>query len=80
MDQTHLPLTFSDGLTYTDKGETSVWVRGGGGGGFRYERHCTVQLTLFADGVPRVKTMLIFKGTVKRITLSERVSQRYRNI
>ena len=30
MDQTPLPFTFSDGPTYVDTGEHSVWVRGGG--------------------------------------------------
>ena len=38
------------------------------------KRQCTVQITLFADGIPRVKPMVIFRGTGKRITLAERVS------
>ena len=28
---------------------------------------CTVQLTIFADGEPRIKPLLIFKGTGQRI-------------
>ena len=37
------------------------------------KRQCTVQITLFADGITRVKPMLIFHGTGKRIKLAERV-------
>ena len=32
IDQTPLPFTFTDGGTYADKGEKSVWVRGGASG------------------------------------------------
>ena len=60
MDQTPLPFTFSDGETYADTGEKSVWVRGGASG--LEKRQCTAQLTTFADGVPRVKPLLIFRG------------------
>ena len=31
------------------------------------KRQCTVQLTIFADGEPRIKPLLIFKGTGQRI-------------
>jgi len=37
------------------------------------KRQCTVQLTLFADGIPRVKPLVIFRGTGKRIALRERL-------
>lgn len=60
MDQTPLPFTFTDGETYANTGERSVWVRGGQSG--LNKRQCTVQLTVFADGEPRVKPLLIFKG------------------
>ena len=60
MDQTPLPFTFADGHTYADKGSKSVWVRGGQSG--LEKRQCTVQLTIFADGEPRIKPFLIFKG------------------
>lgn len=60
MDQTPLPFTFCDGETYADTGEKTVWVQGGQLG---LEKHqCTAQLTIFSDGVPRVKPLLIFKG------------------
>ena len=50
IDQTPLPFTFSDGKTYADKGDHSVWVHGGASG-FE-KRQCTVQLIIFADGEP----------------------------
>ena len=71
MDQTPLPFSFRDGETYTDTGEQSVWVRGGGSG--LDKRHCTVQLTLFADGERRVKPLVIFRGKGKRIPFSEQL-------
>ena len=70
MDQTLLPFTFCSGENYADTGERSVWVRGGASG--LDKRQCTVQLTLFADGEPRVKPLLIFRGK-GRIALSELV-------
>ena len=71
MDQTPLPFTFCDGPTYADTGKRSVWVRGGASG--LEKRQCTAQLTIFADGEPRVKPLLIFRGTSKRIALAEKV-------
>lgn len=67
MDQTPLPFTFSDGPTYADTGECSVWVCGDASGLETYQ--CTAQHTIFADGKPRVKPLLIFQGTGKRIAL-----------
>ena len=58
VDQTPLPFTFTDGATYVDTGEKTVWVRGGSSG--LDKRQCTVQLTLFADGEPRVKPLSYF--------------------
>lgn len=40
------------------------------------KRQCTVQLTIFADGVPRVKPLLIFRGQGKRITLREKYDKK----
>lgn len=71
MDHVPLPFTFSDGPTYADTGERSVWVRGGASG--LEKRQCTAQLTIFADGEPRVKPLLIFRGMGKQITLAEKV-------
>lgn len=71
MDQTPLPFCFTDGETYADTGDKTVWVRGGASG--LDKRQCTAQLTVFADGQPRVKPLLIFRGLGKRISLREKV-------
>ena len=41
--------------------ESLVWTKG------------NVQLTIFADGEPRVKLFFIFRGKGKRISLKERL-------
>lgn len=71
MDQTPLPFSFTAGEMYSDTGERSVWVRSGQSG--LDKRQCTAQLTLFADGEPRVKPLVIFRGTGKRIAFTEQV-------
>ena len=60
MDQTPLPFSFGGGKTYARRGSKTVWVKAGQSG--QDKRQCTVQLTIFADGVPRVKPMIIFRG------------------
>ena len=63
MDQTPLPFIFTDEETYADTGQRCVWVRGGPSE--LQKRQCTVQLTIFADGSPRDKPLLIFRGKGK---------------
>ena len=66
MDQTSLEFCFNTkGATYETKGGKTGWTRTTGSG--HEKRQCTVQLTVFADGEPRIKPLLIFKGTGKRI-------------
>ena len=70
MDQTPLEFCFNTkGATYSMTGEKTVWARTTGSG--HDKRQCTVQLTVFADGEPRVKPLLIFKGTGQRIPVKE---------
>ena len=71
VDQTPLPFSFTQGRTYDTTNSSTVWVRGGQSG--LDKRQCTVQLTIFADGEPRVKPLLIFRGKGKRISLREQV-------
>ena len=71
MDQTPLPFSFTDGPTYDTTNSSTVWVRGGGSG--LDKRQCTAQLTIFVDGEPRVKPLLIFRGKGKRISLKEQL-------
>jgi hypothetical protein len=70
MDQTPLPFVLNDGKTYNSQGVKEVWTASAAPG--MDKRQCTVQLTVFADGVPRVKPMLIFRGKGNRIPKSER--------
>ena len=69
MDQTPLPFVLDDGKTYADKGSSEVWCVSGSSG--LDKRQCSVQLTIFADGVPRVRPLVIFRGKGLRITRKE---------
>ena len=71
MDQTPPPFSFYNGETYADKGEQSVWVWGGGS---RLDKgQCTVQITLFSNGEPHVKPLVIFHGKGKQIAFTEQL-------
>ena len=59
MDQTPLPLVLDDGKTYDEK-EEDVWVQSGQSS--LDKSQATVQLTVFADGVDRVKPTVVFRG------------------
>ena len=71
VDQTPLPFTFTNGSTYESKGASTVWVQGGSSGLDKWQ--CAVQLTIFADGIPHVKPLVIFRGTGKRITFLKKL-------
>lgn len=71
VDQTPLPFSFTKGPTYETTNSDTVWVRGGQSG--LDKRQCTAQLTIFADGEPRVKPFIIFRGKGKRISIKERL-------
>ena len=65
MDQTPLQFYFNTkGATYAEKEEKSVWTRTTGEGPDKSQ--CTMQPTIFADGEPCIKPLLIFKGTEQR--------------
>ena len=70
VDQTPLPFTFNKGQGYDQKGAKTVWHRGAQSS--LNKRQCTVQLTIFADGEPRIKPLLIFRGKGLRISQAER--------
>lgn len=69
VDQTPLPFTFNKGQGYDAK---TVWHHGAQSG--LDKRQCTVQLTIFADGEPRVKPLLIFRGKGLGISQTEKRS------
>ena len=68
---TPLPFDLSSGKTYADKGSKTVWCRSVGGSGLD-KRQATVQLTIFGDGMPRAKPLVIFRGTGQRITQAQK--------
>ena len=69
MDQTPLPFVLDDGKTYSDKGSSEVWCVSGSSG--LDKRQCSMQLTIFADGVPLVRPLVMFRGKSLRITRKE---------
>lgn len=72
VDQTPLPFTFNKGQGYDKKGTKTVWHQGAQSS--LEKRQCTVQLTIFADGEPCVKPLIIFRGKGKRLTKKEKDS------
>ena len=57
MDQTPLLFVLDDNRTYDTVGAKEIWVRSGQSG--LDKRQCTVQLTVFGDGVCRLRPTLI---------------------
>ena len=52
MDQTPLPFVLNDGRTYDAVGSKEMWVRSG-----LDKRQFTVQLTIFDDGLCRLRPL-----------------------
>ena len=61
-----------DGKTYDKKGVKEVWAQSGQP--CPDKRQVTVQLTIFADGVDRVRPTVIFRGKGLRISAKEKQS------
>ena len=70
MDPTPLPYVLDGGKTYDKVGAKEVWSQSCQSG--LDKRQATVRLTVFADGVTRVRPTLIFRGTGKRIPVGEK--------
>ena len=70
MDQTPLPLVLDDNRTYDTVGAKEIWVRSGQSG--LDKRQCTVKLTVFGNGVCRLRPTLIFRGKCLRISKEEK--------
>jgi hypothetical protein len=62
MDQSPLPFEHLKGRTYEKKGNKTVRLKGGKSGWDK--RQCTLQIAVFADGVMRIKPLLMFKGKI----------------
>lgn len=71
VDQTPCSFDFLTGKTYNIQGEKTVWVKSTGSG--LDKRQMTVQLTIFADGIARVKPLVVFRGKGLRITAAEKM-------
>ncbi|KAF8248670.1 hypothetical protein K440DRAFT_642086 [Wilcoxina mikolae CBS 423.85] len=61
MDQTPLPFEFLDDYTYDALGTQSVQIKSSKSGWDK--RQATIMITCFADGLPHVKPVIIFKCT-----------------
>ena len=70
IDQTPCAFDFLEGKTYNVQGQKTVWVKSTGSG--LDKRQMTVQLTIFADGISRVKPLVVFRGNGLRITAAEK--------
>ena len=70
MDQTPFRFVLDDGKTYDKKGVKEVSAQSGQSD--LDKRQATVQLTLFADGVDKVRPAVIFLGKGLRISAKER--------
>ena len=70
MDQTPLPFVMNDGKTYNQTGSKEIWCASGSPG--LEKRQCTVQLTIFSDGLSRIRPLVIFQGKGLRIKAEEK--------
>ena len=70
MNQTPLSFVLDDNRTYDTVGAKEIWVRSGQSG--LDKRQCTVQLTVFGDGVCRLRPTLIFWSKGLRISKEEK--------
>jgi len=64
LDETPLPFEYLEEKTYDLIEEKTVWVKESLGWD---KRQASLVLCVFADGVPRVPPMIIFRGTGKRL-------------
>jgi len=60
MDQTPVPFEYLEGKTYNQIDEKTVWLQSSRSGWDK--RQGTIQLTIFADRIPRVRPILFFRG------------------
>ena len=72
MDQPPLPFVLDDAKTYDKKGVKELWAQSGQSS--LDKSQATVQLTVFADGVDRVRPNVVFQGKDLRISAKEKQS------
>ena len=71
MDQTPLPFEYLTGRTYSHKGDKTIWAKSEKAGWDK--RQATLVLTAFADGIGRVKPLIIFRASAKMWPASDTV-------
>jgi hypothetical protein len=77
IDQSPLLFEFLKGYIYAKKGEKTVRLKGGKSG--HDKRQCTLQIAVFADGIPRCKLLLMFKGKLKSKDYRRRTEEKRYN-
>jgi len=65
LDETPIPYEYLEGKTYDVKGEKTIWAKQSQNGWDK--RQASLVLCVFADGVPRVPPMVIFRGKGERL-------------
>lgn len=65
LDETPIPFKYLDGKTYDTIGEKTIWGKGSKSGWDK--RQASLVLCIFADGVPRVPPMIIFRGKCEQL-------------
>lgn len=61
MDQTPLQFEYLTGQTYNTVGEKTIRIKASAQSGWE-KRQATLQLTIFADGVSRMKLLMFYRG------------------
>ena len=61
MDQTQLPFKYLTSKTYSHRGDKTIWTKSDKSGWDKCQ--ATLALTVFANGLDRVKPLIIFRGT-----------------
>ena len=67
---TPLPFVIDGDKTYNQTGLKEIWSAGGSSGLQKWQ--CTIQLTIFADGVSRVRPVVVFRGKGLHIKAEEK--------
>ena len=70
MDQILIRFVLDDSTKYADKGSDEIWCATCASG--LNKRQCTAQLTIFGDGVSRVRPLLLFRGKGLRMSKKEK--------
>ena len=65
LDETPIPYEYLDGKTYNIQGEKTIWAKSGQNGWDK--RQASLVLCVFADEVPRVPPLVIFRGRGERL-------------